>query len=1352
MTASRGRRGFTAGGEVALVVGISVIVMALVAHRVIASQGVIILAENFEVYDLNHLLENYSPYWQERFQYFDFGMADCVYLYGLFGYLGKILALSYGVVQRLLLVLPHGLAFACMFLLVRYVLSTTGRAPGRGTASLLAAAAALVYTFNPWIASEPRDIALRWNYSLMPLVLYLLIHAFDTRRSRIRDIMLASLVLAFTACFRSMILTVPVLMLYALLPGDGNSEHPPLRTRLALMSLFLGSLAALTAGKFLSPVLYAVHAPQVPYAASFHEAMIGSASVLEVLSGKVLNSPARQALDATYADGSHHVFAIIWVISWIYLFMRSRLPGKKELFFPLLIILTLPVACLSAAPFGGFNHWLLTEAPLSSLYGRLLRFADWNTLPIVVALPPMLGLTLKSLVSRRPRNRRGWLLPVLCLGVSGLSAVSSWPMFTGDMNGYWSPSRVPAEFGAINHRLQEDTGESLAMWFPTYWEQRAVWAGNSGLYGTTAPTCNFDIRSSARPGYLAEQFYFFDYYNPMGPRPGFHPLAGYAGGDFSNLFADLNIGHIVFHSDIDWRSTSLVDSGTVRGTGRAESLFVSSPGGAQVVADTGWLRLVRPAACSPQVRATYPIVGFGGLMLHAALRHGGVTFDQRSLVYAESSHLSPEALDALARLSPGVIIQGDRHPQLSLLAAMTPPEELITPYRHTSHSDPLSGWSMARVQGGVADPRFQEALSAMDIDVWSWDFDFGDGIIFTIAPGADITVPCRAPHDGLYVVLSRYLLCSKGGALSFSVDGHEVTVPTMGAANGFRWHLLSTVPLDRGRHELTIRNIDGLNAVNVVALIPGKQFAGRRRQVASLLSNVSTVHVLEAELDLTTALSANRREEPVTASNGRALRLHPDDTARYEVACAKHTDYRLLTRCQGTAAVSVDSQGFDLHSDTWATLSSPVLHLDSGWHKITVVAPDTLGLDVLWLAEADAGEDVAGWFAVPDLPARIVACEKRGRAETVVTVDSCTRMLLTVADGYDPLIEARVGESSARSIPVFGTINGFLIDTSGRVDIDVCRVPQVWAEKGLVISMSYALLLVVGLAGAGIYRRRRNTLPILENIRNDEQPVTVPGGPDGRSDDNVTLTAIIPAYQEAGTIDDTLRHLRHLLDNQDFRSEIIVADDGSTDQTDRVVRSAAQSLSGIRLLRIGRNAGRGFALAEAIKMARGKVICYIDADLQIDPEVIPRFVLAIQAGADIAIGSKHHGQSYQRIRGWRRAQSICYNRLARGLLRLDLQDFQCGAKAFRRDVILPLLGFLSCRRWSWDTELLVKAATLGYTITELPVIAVPNKRRKSTVRLRDIIMMSWHLLRLWWWRVFRAHAFIQTRRLKDSAT
>jgi glycosyltransferase involved in cell wall biosynthesis len=240
-----------------------------------------------------------------------------------------------------------------------------------------------------------------------------------------------------------------------------------------------------------------------------------------------------------------------------------------------------------------------------------------------------------------------------------------------------------------------------------------------------------------------------------------------------------------------------------------------------------------------------------------------------------------------------------------------------------------------------------------------------------------------------------------------------------------------------------------------------------------------------------------------------------------------------------------------------------------------------------------------------------------------------------------------------------------------------------------------------------------------------------------RSGDGKQLTVVLPVYQESHVIEETIKRVREVVEPA-YESEIIVADDGSTDRCGTIVEEMKNTVDNLRYVRHSVNVGRGHILTEAFRRSRGDILCYIDADLEIDPEVVLRLAGRISDGFDVAIGSKHHPDSDLRYPQWRLIQSLAYNKLARRILHVDVHDFQCGAKALRREAALQLLDHLTCTGWSWDTELILKATVLGYRLAELPVTVRHRSDRRSSVRACSVFTMGAWLIVLRAWLQKRA--------------
>jgi len=225
------------------------------------------------------------------------------------------------------------------------------------------------------------------------------------------------------------------------------------------------------------------------------------------------------------------------------------------------------------------------------------------------------------------------------------------------------------------------------------------------------------------------------------------------------------------------------------------------------------------------------------------------------------------------------------------------------------------------------------------------------------------------------------------------------------------------------------------------------------------------------------------------------------------------------------------------------------------------------------------------------------------------------------------------------------------------------------------------------------------------------------------------ISIILPAYNEAKRLRDSVEKIVEYLKENVSEFEIIIAEDGSKDGTDRIARELAERYEFIRHLHSKERLGRGKALNNAIRNAKYEFVLYMDVDLSTDLKHIGDVLKALNEGYDIAIGSRLLRESDAARPLYRDIPSRIYNFLVRSLLGSKIRDHQCGFKAFRKSKIIELLDEIKDNHWFWDTEILVLAQRKGLKIAEIPV-----KWRhggKSKVNLtRDSIYMFKNIIRL----------------------
>jgi uncharacterized protein (TIRG00374 family) len=227
---------------------------------------------------------------------------------------------------------------------------------------------------------------------------------------------------------------------------------------------------------------------------------------------------------------------------------------------------------------------------------------------------------------------------------------------------------------------------------------------------------------------------------------------------------------------------------------------------------------------------------------------------------------------------------------------------------------------------------------------------------------------------------------------------------------------------------------------------------------------------------------------------------------------------------------------------------------------------------------------------------------------------------------------------------------------------------------------------------------------------------------------------ILPAYNEEHTIERTVQkvssELANFLPVDSF--EIIIAEDGCEDRTPEIADQLAEKHKYVSHIHSDRRLGRGGALSFAFQQSGAETLVYLDTDMATDIDHLEELVESVRSGEyDIATGSRWLPDSQANRPAKRGIPSLGYNTLVRTFLRSDLQDHQCGFKAFDRGVVDSVLPEVQDDHWFWDTEVLIKAQRRGYKIKEFPVKWMPKGDSKVDL-IRDILGMGSQILRTWW--------------------
>lgn len=202
-----------------------------------------------------------------------------------------------------------------------------------------------------------------------------------------------------------------------------------------------------------------------------------------------------------------------------------------------------------------------------------------------------------------------------------------------------------------------------------------------------------------------------------------------------------------------------------------------------------------------------------------------------------------------------------------------------------------------------------------------------------------------------------------------------------------------------------------------------------------------------------------------------------------------------------------------------------------------------------------------------------------------------------------------------------------------------------------------------------------------------------------------TYSIVIPAYNEEARIGASLEKVLSFVQAQGWAAEVIVVNDGSRDRTAEVVQSFAVKNPILQLVENPGNHGKGYSVRNGMLQARGRIVLFSDADLSSPIEESLKLFAALDAGADVAIGSRWLQAELQTQRQplHRQLFGRIFNLLLRITLGLQFADTQCGFKAFKRPAAQAIFPWQKIERWGFDPEILFLARKFDFKVEEVPV-------------------------------------------------
>ncbi len=232
------------------------------------------------------------------------------------------------------------------------------------------------------------------------------------------------------------------------------------------------------------------------------------------------------------------------------------------------------------------------------------------------------------------------------------------------------------------------------------------------------------------------------------------------------------------------------------------------------------------------------------------------------------------------------------------------------------------------------------------------------------------------------------------------------------------------------------------------------------------------------------------------------------------------------------------------------------------------------------------------------------------------------------------------------------------------------------------------------------------------------------------------LSVIIPVYNKEKSFKQCFNSMKNVLDTTKLSYEVLIVDDGSTDNTKTVILEQMNNDSRIKTISFDQNIGKGYAIQKGILHSKGELVMFIDGDLDISPEVIKDYLIELE-NCDLAIASKKHPSSVVRMSFTRKFLSDGFNILVKMITGLRVSDTQVGLKVGNGNGLRLIASTMLVKRYAFDVEFLTIANILGMKIKEMPVnlcIDCGFKLKEIVKMFKDVLAIGYRLRILKWYQ------------------
>jgi glycosyltransferase involved in cell wall biosynthesis len=223
------------------------------------------------------------------------------------------------------------------------------------------------------------------------------------------------------------------------------------------------------------------------------------------------------------------------------------------------------------------------------------------------------------------------------------------------------------------------------------------------------------------------------------------------------------------------------------------------------------------------------------------------------------------------------------------------------------------------------------------------------------------------------------------------------------------------------------------------------------------------------------------------------------------------------------------------------------------------------------------------------------------------------------------------------------------------------------------------------------------------------------------------VSVIIPVFNQVKKVSSSLDNIKQAVELAFTDYELIVVNDGSTDNTLATLRDIAMMDEHVHVISYTPNRGKGYAVRQGVLHSHGDAVIFLDGDLDISPDLIKDYVERLST-SDLIIASKRHPESSVRIPRSRAFLSRAFHLLIKLTIGLAQTDTQAGFKVGKGDIMRTIFRNVSVNRYAFDVELLTIASILHLRVEEMPVIMKIDRRFNT----KEIVNMFGDVMRIYY--------------------